>query len=113
MKFDISPRGMRETGHKATRQGQELGTDVRTLLTAIGDAGAACGGPIAEALSRLSGDLQQKTHVMSSRVASTVDGAGQATRAHVEGDHNMASNASQGNSGANFSRKDILGQGGR
>ena len=32
MKLDISPTGMHETGRKATRQGDDIDTDVRMLL---------------------------------------------------------------------------------
>ncbi|MER7396125.1 DUF6507 family protein [Streptomyces sp. NPDC000151] len=113
MKFDISPSGMNETGQKATRHGNDLDSDVRTLLDALDGAGSASGGPIAEALARFAGDVQQKTGIMSSRVACTVDGAGRATSIFGEGDDEMRSNANQGMGGVNSSENGWLGQGGR
>ncbi|MFD5734662.1 DUF6507 family protein [Streptomyces sioyaensis] len=113
MKFDISPSGMDATGRKATGQGHDLDADVRTLLDALADAESASDGPLAGALARFSGDVQQKTGIMSSRVACTVDGAGRATGAFVEGDHEMSSNAKQGSDGMYPPGSGMLGQGGR
>ncbi|POX37467.1 hypothetical protein C3486_28150 [Streptomyces sp. Ru73] len=113
MKFDISPSGMHETGRKATRRGDDIDADVRALLDALGDAGAASGGALAGALARLSGDVQQKTGIMSSRVACTVDGAGRATGMFDDGDHEMKGNAHQGIDRANSAGNSGLGPGGR
>jgi len=113
MKFDVSPSGMHQTGQKATSQGQDLVADVKTLLGSLEEAAGTCGGPIANELARLAGDVSQKTHVMSSRVQVTVDGAGKATNAHVEGDHEMQNNARQNQSGTENAGQDMPGHGAR
>ncbi|MGI5471780.1 DUF6507 family protein [Streptomyces sp. CA-132043] len=113
LKFDISPSGMRETGHKASGQGSDIDADVRALLDALDDAGAAAGGPVAGAVAGLSGDVEQKTGIMASRVAGTVDGAGRATHVFDEGDHEMKGNARRGIDRANSPGHGEFGRGGR
>ena len=111
MKFDILPTGMHETGRKATRQGDDIDTDVRMLLDALDEAWLASDAPVAGALTRLSGDVQQKTGIMSSRVTRTVDGAAEATGIFDDGDHEMRGNANQGIDRANSTGNGWLGPG--
>ncbi|MEU7488153.1 DUF6507 family protein [Streptomyces sp. NPDC042319] len=112
LKFDISPSGMHTTGRKTTGQGDDLASEVRTLLDALHDAGCASDAAVAGAVTRFSGDVQQKTGIMSARVGSTVDGAGRATGIFVDGDHEMKCHANRGNEHADSPGNAGYGRGG-
>lgn len=113
MKFDISHSGMQDTQHKATGQGEDLDKDVKSLLDALDGAAGECGGLVGQALTRLSGDVRQKTESLSSRVSRTVNGAGEAVGSFLEGDQEMSKNIRKtAPDGPNFAGRDIPGRGG-